>query len=303
VSTREQWLEERKTGIGASEAAAVLGLSRWKTALHVQAEKLHGVNPTEETEIMELGLAMEPVILVRYRQKTGKEARLSEPWTITRSRQLDWMTASIDGWAEDPLHPLEMKHVLFPHLPEWGEENTDSIPTEYVIQAQHQMAVTDAEYVEFPVLMFGKLRIYCVKRNEGLIAGIIEREQEFWEKHIVRKEPVNPDFEHPRTLDLMKALHPEVDELAIIDLDAHAAALAERYRELSRVYNEAEKAKKAIQAQLLSIMGDAALGILPDGKRITRKMVHKKAHSVKESNYPLLAGDGLRNGKEKTDAE
>jgi len=29
--TRQEWLQERRKGIGGSDAAAVLGLSKWKT--------------------------------------------------------------------------------------------------------------------------------------------------------------------------------------------------------------------------------------------------------------------------------
>ena len=39
MRTREQFLRERRSGIGGSDVAAILGLSRWKTAYQVWQEK------------------------------------------------------------------------------------------------------------------------------------------------------------------------------------------------------------------------------------------------------------------------
>lgn len=37
--TREAWLDRRRAGIGGSDVAALLGLSRWKTPLDVFLDK------------------------------------------------------------------------------------------------------------------------------------------------------------------------------------------------------------------------------------------------------------------------
>ena len=49
--TREEWLEARKSGIGGSDAASVLGLNPYKSSVSVFMEKLdyiHGVSMSEK---------------------------------------------------------------------------------------------------------------------------------------------------------------------------------------------------------------------------------------------------------------
>ena len=52
--TREDWLQERRRGIGGSEAAAILGLSPWATPLDVYLDKIGEGEEVEETEAMQM---------------------------------------------------------------------------------------------------------------------------------------------------------------------------------------------------------------------------------------------------------
>lgn len=45
---RLEWLKNRQTGIGGSDVAAILGLSKWKTPLDVYNDKI-AENPVEES--------------------------------------------------------------------------------------------------------------------------------------------------------------------------------------------------------------------------------------------------------------
>ena len=49
--SKEQWLEARKSGIGGSDAASVLGLNPYKSSVSVYIEKvdyIHGVSMSEK---------------------------------------------------------------------------------------------------------------------------------------------------------------------------------------------------------------------------------------------------------------
>src|SRR4051794_32384551 len=58
-------------GLGASECAAALGLSPFETALGLWARKTGRVPEPEESEAMELGLLLEPVVAELYCRRTG----------------------------------------------------------------------------------------------------------------------------------------------------------------------------------------------------------------------------------------
>ena len=72
--TREDWLAERMRGIGGSEIAAVMGLSRWKSPLAVWAEKTNKLpdDPLKQSEIMEIGLELEEYVAQKFEKRTGK---------------------------------------------------------------------------------------------------------------------------------------------------------------------------------------------------------------------------------------
>jgi predicted phage-related endonuclease len=74
----------------------------------------------------------------------------------------------------------------------WGEPGTDEIPAEYVVQVQHNMAVTGLEVADVAVLIGGSdFRLFEVpadRETQDLIASL---ERELWEA-IVRGVPPEP---------------------------------------------------------------------------------------------------------------
>jgi len=75
----EKWLNERRKGIGGSDAAAICGLSPYRTPLQVWQDKrgLSGVIP--ENEAMEWGKRLEPIIRQKYSDTTGREVKIMSP--------------------------------------------------------------------------------------------------------------------------------------------------------------------------------------------------------------------------------
>ena len=72
--TREEWLDFRKKGIGASDAAAAIGISKYKSQVELYLEKTgqYQIEFSEEAqERMDMGLAIEEFISQRYQEKTG----------------------------------------------------------------------------------------------------------------------------------------------------------------------------------------------------------------------------------------
>ena len=52
--TREDWLEERKKGIGGSDAATILGLNPYKTSIDLWEEKTGRKDAEDISEISDL---------------------------------------------------------------------------------------------------------------------------------------------------------------------------------------------------------------------------------------------------------
>src|SRR5262245_45273981 len=95
--SRTAWLKAR--GIGASDAPIILGLAPWpgRTALRLYAEKLGLIDPPEQTEAQELGLALEPIVAARWERATGRQlCPIPARPEMHRSRRYPWLTATLD---------------------------------------------------------------------------------------------------------------------------------------------------------------------------------------------------------------
>lgn len=281
-----EWFEERFNHIGASEAAAACGVSPWKQPLDIYLEKRRLVEPFAGNDFTRLGSAMEPVIRAEFTHRTGIELISPVPLMIHPDTQ--FISASLDALHDTPeRRPTETKCSNWRRAAEWGEEGTDQIPEEYVIQCQQQMYVVGAERCDLAVLLDGRtLRLYTVNRHEALISRMIELETELWQR-IQAGDPPAPNFRHPRTLDLIKNLY-GVEEGESIDLTPPTCDTWRQYRELGDQIKALEENRETAKAQVLYAMGPAAIGNLDDGRQLVRSIVNRKSYECKASSFTTL---------------
>lgn len=182
-----QWHAARRTGIGGSDAAAILGLSKWRTPLDVYLEKRGEAPPAPENDAMRWGHYLEPAVRQAYADETGREVRV--PTQMLRHPQHKWMIGNIDGVTDDQ-RLFEAKTARSPEG--WGEPGTDHIPQPYLLQTQHYMAVTGLPVADVAVLIGGAdFRIYEVPADRELQDMLIEAEHEFWQR-VLRRDPPKP---------------------------------------------------------------------------------------------------------------
>ncbi|MCK5602613.1 YqaJ viral recombinase family protein [Candidatus Pacearchaeota archaeon] len=188
MENREQWLAERKLGIGGSDAPAVLGLSKWRTPLEVYQEKTGEIDTSGvDSPAMYWGRTLEPVVRQRYSDEEG--VTVIVPDAIV-SEKYPFMRANIDGYTNDG-RLIEIKTARFPDG--WGEPGTDEIPQMYLIQVQHCMIVTGLQVADVPVLISGQdYRKYIVEEDRELQQMIIDIEADFWNNHVLTNIPPEP---------------------------------------------------------------------------------------------------------------
>lgn len=173
---RAAWLEERRRGIGGSDVAGILGMSKFKTPLQVYLDKIGEAEKTQDNESMLWGRVLEPVIRQQYAERTGRVVRVPEQ--IIYHKKFPFMIANLDGFTEDN-RVIEIKTARFGD--DWGEPGTDQVPVPYLLQVQHYMAVTGFEVADVAVLIGGSdFRLYEIKADKDLHELLIEKEDEFW---------------------------------------------------------------------------------------------------------------------------
>jgi len=187
IDTEAEWLTARRTGIGGSDAAAVLGLSRYRTPLQVYYEKIGEAPAQIENTAMKMGKLLEPVVLQLYADESGREVRRIPG--LIQSTDYPFMVASLDGYTQDS-RVVEAK--TSGHGADWGDDGTDEIPTEYILQVQHYMAMTGFEVADVAVLISGRdFRMYEVPADPELHDMMRQRFAEFWAR-VERQEPPEP---------------------------------------------------------------------------------------------------------------
>jgi len=115
--SREEWLTERRTHIGASDVAAILGMDPRRGPLAVYESKVHG-HSQEDNDWMRFGRDVEGAIANMYAAKTKRDVEdLGGTWFQPHS-SVSFLSSTLDRvtWEAptDPDEPgaaLELKHV------------------------------------------------------------------------------------------------------------------------------------------------------------------------------------------------
>lgn len=186
MTDRERFLYYRMSGIGGSDVAAIMGLSKWKSAYQVWESKLGEVDDFD-SEVMLWGRLQEPVIRNFYAAKNNVVVfEYDEP---IRNLKYPELVANVDGKVAvdadaTPHKALEIKTARY--AGEWGDEDTDEIPYAYLLQVQHYLLVLGMQECDVAVLLAGSTyRQYTIQANSELQALIYEACRRFWHEHVL----------------------------------------------------------------------------------------------------------------------
>lgn len=275
-----EWHELRKCGIGGSEAAAVCGVSKYKTALDIYMLKLGLTEPDAETNrAMRKGNALEPFIKSEYELETG--FRGYKPEVMFRSVAYPWLFVNPD-WigAEGIEHGGEFKNSDNASL--WGEAGTEDVPDDYWIQCQQGMLVTGKKLWHlYALLPRNETRLYPIAADADAQKAIVEKTGYFWREHVLKRVP--PEFDSASLSDPMGAvreLYGAVNDQTV-ELASAVSLLCEQFEKADAEAKASEKEAKRLKAQLLSMVGDAGRGLIPGEWEIVRKLSPKRGHWVK----------------------
>ncbi len=149
------------------------------------------------------------------------------------------------------------------------------------------MAITGAPFASIAVLIGGtEFRWADVKRDDDFIRGLLAKEEEFWNYHVLRGiEPPADGSEATKTL--LRKLHP-ADTGAVTELPVEAMQWADQLAIAKSTITEAEADKLLAENRLKQAIGDASIGTLRDGRAFSYKQQTRKAHQVAESTFRVL---------------
>jgi putative phage-type endonuclease len=202
---RETWLMRRRSGLGSSDVAAALGISKWDGALIVYASKVYG-SEKDVTDAMDLGTFLEPWVVAKFAKQHPELVVTPKPGTFVGEKP--WHIATPDALAVDVDGAITMVEAKTASRwgddaeEGWGEPGTDEIPYGYYVQVFWQCRIMGASKWVVPVLFDGReYREYCGEYVPALGDQIAARADKYWLDHIVaRVEPQADAFESTRVL-------------------------------------------------------------------------------------------------------
>lgn len=291
--------ETRRSGIGASDAAKVVGVSSYGTALDVYLEKRGLLEGDPQSEPAYWGDRLEHVVLEEYAIRSGRPVLgvhpLHGPVIFTpdglpeinvradvwkeilgtlRHPEHEWMMCHLDGWemADDlrtPVRPVQAKTAGAWAAKEWGEEGTDETPPEYIVQEQHEALIVEALFgivlpIPVPVLFGGqRFATYEVAPDAGFQADILALELDLWER-IQRGDPPSAEPTEAGKRALLR-LYPR-DERGDLVGNAQATDLVRSLATLKAQAKEHELHVLAVENAIREVMQDHGALLTPAGK-------------------------------------
>lgn len=261
-SARTNWLDWRRTGIGGSDAPVVAGVSEFKSRTQLWLEKTNIVKPDELTSSpIKWGHRLEPVIASTLQELIG--CQYAGDQVCFQSDDRPWQLATLDRLTTDN-RIIEMKSVNPAKAKTLGEDgDSDSLPASWVLQAQHQMAVTNFDVVIFAVFVgtLEEIRIYDVERNDQLIDQLNEVEAEFWENVQTKTPPLAIDVRDSEAL--VKHLGVQEGQIA---LPQSIEEIVDEYEAIKAQIAILEDMKGSAKAKIIDSLGGVSSGLLPGGR-------------------------------------
>lgn len=197
--TREKWLEERKKGIGGSDAAAILGLNPYKDNIKLWEEKTgrRQAEDISEKEYVKYGTNAEDLLRELFKLDYPKYEVRHDENTIIKHPKYPFLFASLDGTLIDKetgeMGILEIKttNILQSMQKEkWKEK----IPDNYYCQVLHYLNVTGYSFVILKAQLKydydGEIKLdtrhYKILKEEVAedMKMLEEKEIEFWTKYV-----------------------------------------------------------------------------------------------------------------------
>lgn len=283
--TREEWLEQRKKGIGGSDIAGIMGLSPFSSPIKVYQDKLGELPPQEDNEKMYWGRVLEDLVAKEFQNRTGLKVRRKN--AMLQHPKYKYMLANVDRVIVGAKEGLECKTTSEFMKNEWVEG--EEIPAHYLLQCQWYMAVTGFKKWHIAVLIGGnKFHYDVIERDEELIQMMIEQARGFWENHVLKEDP--PAFDGSQSSEeVLKQLYPQSEPTKTIYLLNSYEEKLERYDELKEQKKEIEYEIKEIENQIKGEMEDAEVA-QTDSRKITWKTVASKRFNSKafKKDHPEL---------------
>lgn len=259
--SHDEWLKAREEGIGASEVAAVVGLSPWDSPFSLWLKKTHQVPPTGENQAMHLGHLLEPIVATLWEEETGgKVVKASakdiiyqdaeKPWRRVTPDRIAYRISAWSGRKEKILLEIKTTATGF---------DAETIPDNYLAQCQYQMLVTGIHKCELAWLTSGRYFDHAAIEYDPEFAEWLGAEvDKFYNECVLGGR--EPDLISVADF-VFKGSEPETK----VEADEEALKDIEELRSVNERISELEGEQESLKERIQLFMGQNEGLVSPDG--------------------------------------
>lgn len=266
---REQWLAERRKGIGGSDIATLLGINPYQSEYELWLDKTGRPIDEQQTGAMQRGVWLEPRLAEIFAERTGLTVRRCG---LVQHRADGRLRATPDRLAADG-GCVEIKsmgtYAKVRH--EWRH---GGIAKSAYAQAQYQLLVTGRSHAWLVAYEIDQEPIVRgpVERDGPLLSRMWTRVERWWGEHVLADQP--PAVDLATITDEELALRwPDAERGSTRQAEwpSHVRALLAERAEVHAQGTAAEKRKKEIDQALKVMTGDAEALLVGDRPVLTLK--------------------------------
>lgn len=188
---REEWLAERRKGIGGSDIATLLGINPYQSEYELWLDKTGRPIDEQQTGAMQRGVWLEPHLASHFAQRTSLAVRRCG---LVKHRVDPRLRATPDRLTDDG-GCVEIKSMgTYSNVrAEWRH---GGIAKSAYAQAQYQLLVTGRSHAWLVAYEIDHEPVIRgpVERDEPLIQRMVDRAASWWVEHVERDEPPAVDL-------------------------------------------------------------------------------------------------------------
>ncbi|MEU2393994.1 lambda-exonuclease family protein [Streptomyces sp. NPDC007369] len=256
----EAWLAARRAGVGGSDVAAVLGMSKYTSPIELYLDKVGELGEMPRSPELEeaafWGHQHEPTVARVFAERTGFGV-VEGPGMLAHVER-PWMLANVDRFVIEqgsaPSSLLEIKTRSAFQLDEW----LLGVPDGPALQTHWYLAVTGYEHAHVAALLGGnRLIIHRVARDENLVEHLVEIVGQFWQNVLDRVPPAVDGSEATATL--LGHLHQGRPDAVTVADPADVLPLLDRRRELKAREQRTADELREVENRLKYLAGEAEI--------------------------------------------
>lgn len=275
--TEAEWLDYRRSGIGGSDVAAIMGQSPFCTARDLYFDKI-GIKPAilEEDNWVakEVGHRLEDLVAEIFSRKLG--LHVYPVRTMFKHPLYPFMNADVDFFIDLPdgrTGILECKTTNYNCRDKWAN---GSVPVNYEYQGRHYMAVMNIDVVYFACLFGNNENEFVFRRMDrdlDIEADLIAEEAFFWNEYVLKRQ--EPPYTEKADLvleSIRRHFGPADTEQDLVKLTASSIVMLDKYLELKEkkaaVDAEAKCLEEMMKQQYAGIveqLGTSCKGMVRNG--------------------------------------